>query len=126
MLRVRTKDKTPASRSSYKRKKKMIRMRDNELAMANIILQSNGQQPFEVMQLQLISENEIMHEKLHKFQATEYQKYVTGSLKMDVTTTPCKDIQNILSTPRQTKRLKIQNTAEIKYPMWKNQHQKMQ
>ena len=104
----------------------MIGMRDNELAMANIILQSNGQQPFEVMQLQLISENETMHEKLHKFQAIEYQKYVTGSQKMDVTTTPCKDIQHILSTPRQTKRLKVHNTEEIKERMWKNQHQKMQ
>ena len=31
----------------------------------------------------------------------------------DITTTPSKDVHNVLSTPRQAKRLKIQNTADI-------------
>ena len=76
----------------------------------------DGRQPFEVMQLQAITADEMMHEKLHKFQASEYQKFATGSAKMDITTTPSKDVHNVLSTPRQAKRLKIQNTNEIADP----------
>ena len=95
----------------------MNRMRVGELVFANVILQSDGRQPFEVMQLQAITADEMMHEKLHKFQASEYQKFATGSVKMDITTTPSKDVHNVLSTPRQTKRLKIQNTNEIADPM---------
>ena len=88
-------------------------MRVGELALANVILQSDGGQPFEVMQLRAITADDMMHEKLHKFQASEYQKFATGSVKMDITTTPSKDVHNVLSTPRQAKRLKIQNTNEI-------------
>ena len=88
-------------------------MRVGELALANAILQNDGGQPFEVMQLRAITADEMMHEKLHKFQASEYQKFATGSVKMDITTTPSKDVHNVLSTPRQAKRLKIQNTNEI-------------
>ena len=73
----------------------MNRMRVNELAMANVILQSDGSQPFEVMQLHTIAENQTMHKKLHKFQASEYQKFATGSVKMDITTIPPKDVQNL-------------------------------
>ena len=96
---------------------KMNRMRVDELAFANVILQSDGRQPFEVMQLRAITADEMMHEKLNKFQALEYQKFATGSVKMDITTTPSKDVHNILSTPRQAKRLKIQKTNEIADPM---------
>ena len=92
---------------------KMNRMRVDELAFANVILQSDGRQPFEVMQLRAITADEMMHEKLHKFQASEYQKFATGSVNMDITTTPSKDVHNILSTPRQQKRLKVQKTNEI-------------
>ena len=99
------------------RVQKMNRMRVGELALANAILQSDGGQPFEVMQLRAITANEMMHEKLHKFQASEYQKFATGSVKMDITTTPSKDVQNIMSTPRRAKRLKIQHTADIADPM---------
>ena len=95
----------------------MNRMRVGELALANVILQSDGGQPFEVMQLRAITADEMMHEKLHKFQASEYQKFATGSVKMDITTTPSKDVQNLLSTPRQAKRLRIQHTADIADPM---------
>ena len=95
----------------------MNRMRVNELALANVILQSDGGQPFEVMQLRAISADELMHEKLHKFQASEYQKFVAGSVKMDISTTPSKDVQNHLSTPREAKRLKIQHTTDIADPM---------
>ena len=95
----------------------MNRIRVGELALANVILQSNGQQPFEVMQLQVIMANEMMHEKLHKFQVSEYQKFATGSVKMDITITPCKDVHNVLSTPREAKLLKIQHTADIADPM---------
>ena len=91
----------------------MNRMRVGELVFANVILQSDGRQPFEVMQLQAITADEMTHEKLHKFQASEYQKFATGSVKMDITTTPSKDVHNVLSTPRLSKRLKIQNTKEI-------------
>ena len=75
---------------------KMNRTRVAELALANVILQSDGGQPFEVMQLQAITANEMMHEKLHKFQASEYQKFATGSVKMDITTTPPTDVQNLV------------------------------
>ena len=92
---------------------KMNRMRVGELAFANVILQSDGRQPFEVMQLQAITADEMMHEKLHKFQASEYQKFATGSMKMDITSSPSKDVQNILSTPREAKRLKVQHTADV-------------
>ena len=91
----------------------MNRMRVGELVFANVILQSDGRQPFEVMQLRAITADDMMHEKLHKFQASEYQKFATGSVKMDITTTASKDVHNVLPTPRQAKRLKIQNTNEI-------------
>ena len=95
----------------------MNRMRPDELALANVILQSNGGQPFEIMQLRAITAVEMMHEKLHKFQASEYQKFATGSVKMDITNTPSKDVQHLLSTPREAKRLKIQHTADIAEPI---------
>ena len=60
--------------------------------------------------------------QIHNFQAPEYQKFATGSVKMDITTTPSKDVHNVLSTPRQAKRLKIQHTADIADPMWKVPH----
>ena len=94
----------------------MNRMRVGELALANVILQPNGQQPFEVMQLQAITAEVKMHEKLHRFQAAEYQKFATGSMTMDITSTPSKDVQDFLSTPRQAKRLKIERTADIGDP----------
>ena len=94
----------------------MNRMRVGELVFANVILQSDGRQPFEVMQLRAITADDMMHEKLHKFQASEYQKFATGSVKMDITTTPSKDVHNVLSTPLQAKRLKIQKTNEIADP----------
>ena len=96
---------------------KMNRMRVGELALANVILQSDGKQPFEVMQLRPIIADEMMHEKLHKFQALEYQKFATGSVKLDITTSPSKDVHNLLSTPRKAKRLKIEHTADIGDPI---------
>ena len=95
----------------------MNRMRVGELAFANVILQSDGRQSFEVMQLQAITADEMTHEKLHKFQASEYQKFATGSAEMDIATTPPKHAQDLLSTPREAKRLKIQHTADIADPM---------
>ena len=92
-------------------------MRVGELALANVILHSNGGQPFEVMQLRAITANEMMHEKLHKFQASEYQKFATGSVKMDITTTPSKNVQNLMPTPRQSQHLKSQHAADIADPM---------
>ena len=92
-------------------------MRDGELALTNVIVQSDGGQPFEVMQLRAIMADEMVHGKLHTFQASEYQKFATGSVKMDITTTPSKDVQNLLSTPREAKRLKVQHTADIADPM---------
>ena len=92
-------------------------MRVGELALANVILQSDGQQPFEVMQLQAITAEVKMHEKLHRFQAAEYQKFATGSVKMDIATTPSKEVHNLLSTPRAAKRLKIQHTGDMADPV---------
>lgn len=86
---------------------KMNRRRVGELA------QSDGGQPFEVMQLQAITADDLKHEQLHKCQASAYQNFATGDAKMDITTTPSKDVQDHLSTPRQAKRLKIQRTADI-------------
>ena len=63
----------------------MNRMRVAELALANVILQSDGGQPFEVMQLQAITANEMMHAKLRTFQASEYPQFVGGSVKMGTT-----------------------------------------
>ena len=73
----------------------MNRLRVAELAFAKVILQSDGGQPFEVMQLQAITANEMVHEKLHNFQASEYQKFAIGSVKMGITTTSPKDVQNL-------------------------------
>ena len=95
----------------------MNRMRVGELALTNVIVQSDGGQPFEVMHLRAIAADEIMHGELHKFQVSEYQKFATGSVKMDITTTPSKDVHNLLSTPRQAKRLKVQNTIDMADPM---------
>ena len=92
---------------------KMNRMRVGELALANVILQSDGGQPFEVMQLQAITTDGLMHETPHKCQALEYQQFAIGDVKMDITTTPSKDVQNHVSTPRQAHRLKIPRTANI-------------
>ena len=78
----------------------------------HVILQSDGGQPFEIMQLRVITADEMQHEKLHKFQAAEYQKFTTGSLKLDVTNKPSPDVQNLLQTPREAKRLKVQHTAD--------------
>lgn len=92
---------------------KMNRMRVGELALAHVILQSDGGEPFEVMQLQAITAYDLMHDKLHKFQALEYQNFATRDVNMDITTTPSKAVQNHLSTPRQANRLKIQRTEAI-------------
>ena len=43
----------------------------------------------------------------------ESTKFATGSTKMDITNSPSKDVQNILSTPREHKRLKVQHTADV-------------
>ena len=91
---------------------KMNRMRVGELALASVILQSDGSQPFEVMQMRAITTDEMQHEKLHKFQAAEYQKFITGSMKLDVTKEPSSDVQNLLQTQREAKRLKIQHTVD--------------
>ena len=95
----------------------MNRMRKDEVALAKVILQSDGKQPFEVMQLNTPLANAKMHEKLHKFQALEYKKFATSSEEMEITTTPSKHVHDLLSTPRQAKRLKIQHTADIADPM---------
>ena len=87
-------------------------MRVGELASAFVILQSDGRQPFEVMQLRVIADNEVQHEKLHKFQAAEYQKFIGSSSKLDITRKPSRDVQTLLQTPRETKRLKVQHTAD--------------
>ncbi len=79
----------------------MNRMIVGELALTNVILQSDGGQPFEVMQLQAITADDLMHDTLQKFQALEYQKCATGGVNMDITATPSKAVQNHLSTPRQ-------------------------
>ena len=65
----------------------MNRMCLGELTLANVILHSDGGQPF------------------------EYQKFATGSVEMDITSTPSKDVHNILSTQREAKRLNIRHTA---------------
>ena len=104
----------------------MNRMRVDDVALANVILQSDGKQPFEVMQLQVITEEQEMHQKLHKFEASQYQKFVTGSETMDVTNTPSKEVQDLFSTPRQPKRLKIQHTLEIEDRMCKSPHSVIQ
>ena len=87
-------------------------MRVGELALASVILQDDGSQPFEVMQLRAITADEKQHEKLHRFQTAEYQKFTTGSLKLDIKNEPSSDVQNLLLTPREAKRLKIQHTAD--------------
>ena len=91
---------------------KMNRMRVGELAQACVILQNDGEQPFEIMQLRVITDNQVQHEKLHKFQAAEYQKFTGSSLQLDVTNKPSPDVQKLLLTPREAKRLKIQHTID--------------
>ena len=91
----------------------MNRLRVGELALANVILQSNGKQPFEVMLVRAITAEETHHEKLHKFEASEYQKLVTGSNHVEIMTTTSKKVQELLTTPRDRKRLRVQNTNEM-------------
>ena len=85
-------------------------MRVGELAQACVILQNHGGQPFEIMQLRVITDNEVQHEKVHKTQAAEYQKFTESSLQLDVTKKPSPDVQKLLLTPREAKRLKVQHT----------------
>ena len=99
----------------------MTRMHINDLALANVILQSNGSQPLEVMQLHVITSDQEMHQKLHKFEASQYQKFATGSESIEVTNTPSKEVQDLFSTPRQAKRLKIQHTLDIEDRMCKSE-----
>ncbi len=87
-------------------------MRVGELAVACVILQSDGSQPFEVMQLNVITDNVVQHEKLYKFQAAEYQKFIRSRLQLDVAGKPSRDVQQLLLTPRESKRLKVQHTAD--------------
>ncbi len=91
---------------------RLNRMRVGELAVACVILQSDGSQPFEVMQLNVITDNVVQHEKLYKFQAAEYQKFIRSRLQLDVASKPSRDVQQLLLTPRETKRLKVQHTAD--------------
>ena len=92
---------------------KMNRMRVGELAQACVILQNDGGQPFEIMQLRVITDNEVQHEKLHKFQAAEYQKFTRSSLQLDVTKKPSPEVQKMLrETPRKAKRLKVEHTND--------------
>ena len=49
----------------------------------------------------VLTADAMMHEKLHKVQEPEYQKFDTVSVKMDITTTPqpvkvSKDVNNML------------------------------
>ena len=104
----------------------MNRMRINDVALANVILQSDGKQPFEVMQLHVITSEQEMHQKLHKFEASQYQKFATGSETIDVTNTPSKEVQDLFSTPRQAKRLKIQHTLDIEDRMCKSEPSNIQ
>ena len=92
-------------------------MRKDELALVKVILQSNGKQPFEVMGLNTPLANATMHQKLHKFQVLEYNKFATSSEEMENTTTPSKHVHELLSTPRPVKRLKIEHTDEIRESM---------
>ena len=89
------------------------RMRVNELVLANVILQNDGKHPLEVMQLRMITANQQTHEQLHRYQVNQYKKCVTGSVPMEIMTTPCKDVQELLATPRDRKRLKVQHTNEM-------------
>ena len=91
---------------------KLNRMCVDELAFANVMLQSNGNPPFEVLQLQVIKDQKVMHEKLHKYQASQYVQFATGEVKTDITNSPCTLVQDILATPRPTKRLKVRTTNE--------------
>ena len=104
----------------------MNRMRVDEVALAQVILQSNGAQPFEVMQLRPITGEEQLHQQLHKFEASQYEKFATHSDTMDLTNTPSKRVHDLFSTPRQPKRLKIQHTLEIEDRMCKSPHSVIQ
>ena len=91
---------------------KLNRMCVDDLAFANVMLQSNGNPPFEVLQLQVVRDQKLMHEKLHKYQASQYVQFATGEVKTDITNSPCTLVQDILATPRPTKRLKVRTTNE--------------
>ena len=92
----------------------MVHLRENDLVLANVILQSDGKQPFEVNELQIVDAGKAAtHEKLQKFQGAEYQKFVIRPGNTEITTTPSKEVHDLFSTPRQAKRLNIQHTGDI-------------
>ena len=93
---------------------KMNRMRVGGLAQACVILQSDGGQPFEIMQLHVITENEVQHEKLPTCQAAEYQKFTRSSQQLDIKKRPPPEMQKIVQdTPRKAKRLKVEDINDV-------------
>ena len=92
---------------------KMSGIRVGELVQACLMLMHDGGQPFEIMQLRLIMENEVQHAKLHEFQAAEHQKFTRSRLQLNVTRKPSPEAQKIVQeTPRKTKRLKVDHTND--------------
>ena len=65
-----------------------------------------------MLQLQVVRDQKLMHEKLHKYQASQYVQFATGEVKTEITNSPCTFVQGILETPRPTKRLKVRTTNE--------------
>ena len=90
----------------------MNRLRIGELALASVILQNDGEQLLEVMHLRVITDNQVQHERLHKFQAAEYLKFIGGGMQLDITNKPSPGVRQMLESPRKTKRLKVQHTAD--------------
>ena len=91
---------------------KLIRINVGEKLLAFIGLQGDGTQPFEIQQMRVLTSNGAQFEKLFKFQLAEYQKWMLGTHTLSDEKRPCSEVQDLLKSPSDRKRLRMQTTLD--------------
>ena len=91
---------------------KLNRINVGEVVLAFIGLQSDGNQPFEIQQMRALTSNAAQFEKLFKFQVAEYQKWMLDSQLIPDEKRPCSEVQDLLKSPSDRKRLRMQRTFD--------------
>ena len=91
---------------------KLIRVHVREKLLAFIGLQGDGTQPFEIQQMRVLTSDAAQFEKLFKFQLAAYQKWMLGTQTLPDERRPCSEVQDLLKSPSDRKRLRLQNTSD--------------
>jgi hypothetical protein len=91
---------------------KLNRINVGDKFLAFIGLQSDGSQPFEILQMRVLHSNAAQFEKLFKFQLAEYEKWMLGTQVLPDEKRPCSEVQDLLKSPSDRKRLRMQNTLD--------------